>query len=585
MSLPFAKTLNLNYEKLLRLSEQIGNNGSWIITLNDGKIYLSKRCYDFFCIPRGLELPDDMLEKQLFPDDRDLFCKALDTIRTTKAFHRMFRFLIKGKIRYTENFAQLFVDSESGTPYIFGLIHDITDLKDIELNACHCKCESEIISNYLKETSKENTFYGLSNSISKAIATTIDCTMISILIHDNGTFRKIIPDADRNSEQYENIAVKDFYANESIRTSQMLHIPIEKHPCREADNTLKKQGTKALYCFPIVHNGKPLAAMSVGVRTEALTLHEIRFCNTLCGYLSAQLNNVILSEKLKTESDSRMKMEQKCGELEVSFELEKMKSKFFANMSHEFKTPLNTILSSLDLLKLKVERNDDPNSVRDSCEKFLPYIEQNVYRLLRLTHNLLDAGKINSGFLPAQFEWCDIVSTFSALIKSIEPYASVKGLKLSFLSKLEDTCYFVCDVEMVERILMNLISNSIKNTPHGGNIDVVLSGTEDFMEISVTDNGVGIDEEFLPYLFEEFSSRHFGFTRENEGGGIGLSIVSSLVKIHDGTIHIKSKPHIGTEVTFTLSKHLTASRSAPSKADTFPDMRETRIRMEFSEIN
>lgn len=585
MSLPFSKSLNLNYENLLRLSEQIGNNGSWIITLNDNRLYLSKRCCDFLCIPRSVDLPDDMLERRIFPEDRESFRKALETIQTTSAFHRMFRFEINGRVRYTENFARFFTDSETGTPYIFGLIHDITDLKEIELNACHCKCESEIISNYLKESSKENTFYGLSNSISRAIATTIDCTMISILIHDNGTLRKIIPSITKNSAEYENIADKDFYANESIRTNQMLHIPVEKHPCRKADATLKKQGAKALYCFPIIHNGRPLAAMSVGIRSESLSMHEIQFCNTLCGYLSAQLSNVILSEQLKDESVSRMKMEQKCGELEVSFELEKMKSKFFANMSHEFKTPLNTILSSLDLLKLKIERNDSSDNIRDSCERFLPYIEQNVYRLLRLTHNLLDAGKISSGFLPAHFECCDIVSTFSGLIKSIEPYATVKGLKLSFLSKLEDTCYFVCDVEMVERILMNLISNAIKNTPHGGKIDIVLSGTPDFMKISVTDNGVGIDEEFLPYLFEEFSSRHLGFTRENEGGGIGLSIVSALVKIHDGTIHVKSKPNHGTEVTFTLSKHLKVSKNITANTDPVLSMRDVRVRMEFSEIN
>lgn len=584
MQLPISEDITLNYDKLFHLSERVSHSGSWILDIKNHKLYWSKSCYDFFCVPRGSEIPEDMLVKQIFPEDREKFCHALSSIQATTVFHMMFRFVVLGKVRWTENFAQCFTDRKTNTPYIFGLIHDITDLKDIEVNAYYDKCETQIISKYLEETSKESTLYGVSNSISKAICSTIDCTMISILIHHNGTLRKIIPSSDKNYEEYQSIDNKDFYANESIRKNRMLYIPVDRHPCHRADVTLKKQGTKTLYCFPINYNGKPLAALSVGVRTEALSIREIQFCNTLCNYLSAQLNNILLSEQLEDESRNRIEMEQKCGELELSFELEKMKSKFFASLSHEFKTPLNTILSSLDLIKMRMAQND-AESIQSSCEKFLPYIEQNAYRLLRLAHNLLDSGKISSGFLPTQFECCDIVSTISELIKSIEPYATVRELQLSFLSKLDDTCYFVFDVEKVERILMNLISNSIKNTPKGGKVRVTLSGDEDFLKITVTDNGVGIDEEVLPYLFEEFSSRHLGLTRRSDGSGIGLSIVSALVKIHEGTICVKSKPNVGTEVTFTISKRLKATADTPSRIDPLLSLRDTRVRMEFSEIS
>ena len=213
-------------------------------------------------------------------------------------------------------------------------------------------------------------------------------------------------------------------------------------------------------------------------------------------------------------------------------ELERLKTEFFSNLSHEFKTPLNIILSSVQLLQMKIERAGDEKD--QEYLKLGRYIQQNAYKLLRLTTNMLDSTKLESGYMPIFPERGDIVECIQTIVQSVEPYAAAKKIRLHFSANLRYSPLFLFDPEKVDRILLNLLSNAVKYTPAGGMIRVSAEDTADHVAVSVSDNGPGIAAELLPEIFEKFRVSESGLIRNDEGSGLGLSIAKALVEMHDG---------------------------------------------------
>jgi|GEM_PF-2520294 len=226
-------------------------------------------------------------------------------------------------------------------------------------------------------------------------------------------------------------------------------------------------------------------------------------------------------------------------ELEKSIAMEKMKLEFFAQLSHEFKTPLNIILSSLQLLKMKLKAVDEARYDKE-YDKFFGYMEQNSYKLLRLALNLIDMTRVNNDFLELNLENCDLQKLLSELIASVDVYAAARSISLTFSSAVAESSYLCCDRDKVERIVLNLLSNAIKNTNSGGKIEVRLGSFEDYFKIAVKDTGIGIEPAVLPFIFDKFRVSKSGFIKNCDGSGIGLSIVKSLVEAHKGTVTASS---------------------------------------------
>lgn len=253
---------------------------------------------------------------------------------------------------------------------------------------------------------------------------------------------------------------------------------------------------------------------------------------------------------------------------------------FFSNISHEFKTPLNIIFSSVQLLNIYIE-NDEPMGILKKKE-YLNSMKQNCYRLTRLINNILDVTKLDSGFITLQLQNIDIISYVENITMSVIPYAENKGIDLIFDTDEEEKIIAV-DPDKIERIILNLLSNALKFTDEGGKIYVVITNTEDYITISVKDSGIGIPEDKLELIFERFMQVDKTLRRNHEGTGIGLSLVKSFVELHEGDIKIVSKINEGSDFIVNLPIRLVDNQISTMKTEIEGDFIE-KVNLELADI-
>lgn len=252
-----------------------------------------------------------------------------------------------------------------------------------------------------------------------------------------------------------------------------------------------------------------------------------------------------ISERKKIE-DLERDMNEKTRQLEQVATYEKMRTEFFANISHELRTPVNVIFSALQLISYKMVSVKEDNYNIDQYERNINIMRQNCFRLVRLINNLIDVTKIDSGYLNLNLVNCDIIAIVEDITQSVAQYIDTKGLTLIFDTEIEEKI-MACDPEKIERVMLNLISNAVKFTNSGGSVFVNIIDKIDSIIISVKDTGRGIPKEKQEIIFERFMQVDKSLARQNEGSGIGLSLVKSLVEMHKGTIKVESEVDKGTE--------------------------------------
>ena len=277
-------------------------------------------------------------------------------------------------------------------------------------------------------------------------------------------------------------------------------------------------------------------------------------------------------------------VEEKNKSLEENIKAETYKNEFFANVSHEFKTPLNIILGTMQIMKRNV---DEDHISKENIYRHIKNIKQNSYRLLRLVNNLIDINKIDSGHYKLSFSNNNIVSIIEDITMSVIPYVENKNINLIFDTDSEEIITS-CDPESIERIILNLLSNAIKYTPSDiGEIIVGIKRNEDKIFISVKDNGSGISQEKIDVIFNRFEQGNDTLTRNKEGSGIGLSLVKSIVELYDGSIRVESNIGEGSEFIIELPIKLCLEESSGNKTYSHNDNEEYYIEkcnVEFSDI-
>ncbi|MBU3109282.1 Cache 3/Cache 2 fusion domain-containing protein [Clostridium gasigenes] len=262
---------------------------------------------------------------------------------------------------------------------------------------------------------------------------------------------------------------------------------------------------------------------------------------------------------------------------------DRLKTEFIANMSHELKTPLNIIFSTAQLFSLYLNKYENSDNV-DKLNKYTNSIKQNCYRLLRLVNNLIDITKLESGFMELNLKNQNIVEVIEEITLSTVDYIKSMSRTIIFDTDIEEKI-MAFDEENIERILLNLISNATKFTKPGATIEVSVYDKNDYVIISVKDNGRGIPEDKLQQIFQRFKQVDPLLSRNHEGSGIGLSIVKSLVEMHDGKIDVKSKYNEGTEFIISLPvKIVSNSNNEDSKKDFTIQTNVEKIQIEFSDI-
>lgn len=269
-------------------------------------------------------------------------------------------------------------------------------------------------------------------------------------------------------------------------------------------------------------------------------------------------------------------------EKEEKLEYDKLKTEFFANISHEFKTPLNILMGAMQLLELYASNGTitDPHL---KLEKYLKSMKQNAHRLLRLINNIIDLTKIDSRYFHVELHNYDIVEIVEGIIQSINLYAKIKSVNIIFEKKIKEQV-MALDADKIERILLNLLSNALKFTDENGSIEVEVGSRGKSVYISVKDDGIGIQEDKLEVIFQRFRQVDKSFTRNREGSGIGLSLVKALVEMHEGTIVVNSEYGKGSEFIVELPIVIINEEAQTKLYSEHEDSRLERIRVEFSDI-
>jgi Predicted sensor domain len=269
--------------------------------------------------------------------------------------------------------------------------------------------------------------------------------------------------------------------------------------------------------------------------------------------------------------------------LEESNKYNNLKTQLFSIISHELKTPINIIYSSLQLLESS-HKDSLTIPMTGTFFKYSNIMKQNCYRLIRLINNVVDMNKMELGFFVLNLKNDNIIKVIEDITLSVVEYASLKNIDIVFDTEMEEKIT-AFDSEKLERIMLNLLSNSLKFTKGGGRIDVNIYDQNKYIVISVRDTGVGIPEDMHEKIFDTFTQVDASFRRHAEGSGIGLSLVKSLVKMHEGEITVRSQLGIGSEFIIKLPIKLTENDSNTSKRENSGingNVEKTKI--EFSDI-
>lgn len=303
--------------------------------------------------------------------------------------------------------------------------------------------------------------------------------------------------------------------------------------------------------LPLTAHGEHRAfgVLIAGVNpTRRLDPEYLTFYDLLVKQVTAAIQNARASEEERRR-------------LETLAELDRAKTAFFSNVSHEFRTPLTLMLGPVEELLSRSHTDLSP-----AAKMQLELVNRSGTRLLRLVNTLLDFSRIEAGRMQASFQPTDVAAYTLELASVFRSATEKAGLKLTIECPPLFESVFV-DRSMWEKIVLNLVSNAFKFT-FEGEIAVSVQRVGNEVHIVVRDTGVGIPKQELPRVFERFHRIENSRSRTHEGSGIGLALVHELVKLHGGSIHVESKLNQGTTFTVCLplgSAHLPPDRIGISR--------------------
>jgi len=255
-----------------------------------------------------------------------------------------------------------------------------------------------------------------------------------------------------------------------------------------------------------------------------------------------QILEQIIDQRTKEIKDKNLQLEEQSEKLE---EMDKIKSRFFANISHEFRTPLTLIMGPLEKMLSRYREKEE--------EKDLKLMLRSSRRLLGLINQLLELSKFDSGKVQLEVSRQNPVTFLKGITASFEILADRRELDLRFRAEEEDITLYI-DLAKMEEVMCNLLGNAVKFTPAGGRIIVSVKTSPENVEISVADTGPGIPPEDMAHIFDRFYQADSTHEHHRKGSGIGLAIAKELVELHGGEISVRSIEGEGTEFIIRLPR-------------------------------
>lgn len=314
---------------------------------------------------------------------------------------------------------------------------------------------------------------------------------------------------------------------------------------RNVNRSIFNLELQTILCSPLISRNKKIGVIYVDSKNlNKISLDSItKTFEIFAGQAATAINNAQLYrsqiQSYHKLQETNMKLEKA---VEASEKAAKLKSEFISQMSHEIRTPLHIIVSNLDYIQTDFTKVVDENKeLRSSFDS----IKTASDRIIRTLDLILDHSEIKSGTYEPKFEMVSLVhDILSPILKEHEINAIQKGLKIEFL--FSDEGIVSGDKYSLYQIFNNLIDNSIKFTNHG---KITVNTSRDLrgrIVVNIADTGIGISEDYLPYLFEAFSQEDHGYSRRYEGNGLGLSLVKKFCELNNAKIRFNTQKGVGT---------------------------------------
>lgn len=274
-------------------------------------------------------------------------------------------------------------------------------------------------------------------------------------------------------------------------------------------------------------------------------IHNLKLGKDLKDALGEYVSNDPIND---VEQEVKEWARDKKTEIEALKDQERFRREFLANISHEFKTPLFAIQGYIEAVQ--EDGMDDP----DLANSFLRKASRNIERLTLLVKDLDVISKLESGEAPINYEKFDLTLLIKDVIEQMERKAQNHKIELVFKDKYDSSVLVNADRDKICQVLVNLIDNSLKYGIENGFTAIKIFELHDQILVEVTDNGIGIEEKFLPRLFERFFRTEQSRSRQIGGSGLGLAIVKHILEAHEQTITVRSTEGVGTTFAFTLER-------------------------------
>jgi GAF domain-containing protein/class 3 adenylate cyclase/two-component SAPR family response regulator len=310
---------------------------------------------------------------------------------------------------------------------------------------------------------------------------------------------------------------------------------LSQHPELNVPDLPLRSPARALLVVPLLNDGQIIGSISLRQMRQPRqwSADELELAQAVAVQAAIAVQQSRLYQKTRQQAEQLL-------------ELDRQKTEFFQNVSHEFRTPLTLTIGPLESAVSQQQGLSFEQS---------QIALRNSRRLLRLVNQLLDLQRLDAGRMQPSFRPCDLRDFASQIIDSFRPYCEKKQVHL--ITHLEPCPPVYLDVEKFDKVLYNLLSNAMKFTPSGGTITVTVAPAGNHCQIRVQDTGIGIRADQIPHLFERFRQADGSASRSYEGSGLGLALVKELVEMHGGQVTVESVYGEGTSFIVWLQTGLT----------------------------
>lgn len=337
----------------------------------------------------------------------------------------------------------------------------------------------------------------------------------------------------------ENILIKSIIERKTFELDNLLGVFTKNFSDSEVLNIQNEIGIQTLVIYPIIIRQEPIGVLVIGIREKVNEISAFRksLIDRLAGVTGIALDNSLLYTSMQ-EANERLK------------QLDKLKDEFVSLASHELRTPMTIIKSYLWMVM-----NKKSNLSPEKEKSYLDRAYESTQRLINLVNDMLNVSRIESGRLKLEMKELDLVAHAERIVGELEPRAKLLNLNLNLIKPQAPVKNIFADPDRIEQILINLIGNSFKFTPPGGEIKIVISPRSKDILVEVIDNGKGMDPIQMSALFQKFATMGGNYlTKENiQGTGLGLYLSKSLIELHGGEIWAKSDgPGKGSTFSFSL---------------------------------